>query len=63
MHAAAMFGHLPVIKQLIAAGADATQRNRDGLTPMLVARQQKYCSVFEYLEDRIRDQSMTKTRR
>lgn len=57
MHAAAMFGHLPVIKQLIAAGSDITQRNRDGLTAMQVARQQKYCSVVDYLEDRIRDQA------
>lgn len=57
MHAAAMFGHLPVIKQLCAAGADYTQRNRDGLTPVQVARQQNYCSVVDYLEDRISELS------
>lgn len=57
MHAAAMFGHLPVIKQLIAAGADYTQRNRDGLTPIQVARQQKYSSVVDYLEDRTREEA------
>lgn len=55
IHAAAMFGHLPVVKQLIAAGSDYTRRNRDGLTPMQVAKQQNYCSVVEYLEDRIKD--------
>lgn len=49
-----MFGHLPVVKQLIAAGSDITRRNRDGLTPLQVARQQNYCSVVEYLDDRIR---------
>lgn len=55
IHAAAMFGHLPVVKQLIAAGSDCMQRNRDGLTPLQAARQQNYTSVVEYLAERIRD--------
>ena len=49
-----MFGHLPVVKQLIAAGSDYARKNRDGLTPLQVAKQQNYCSVVEYLDDRIR---------
>lgn len=47
-----MFGHLPVVKQLIAAGSDISLKNRDGLTPLQVARQQNYTSVVEYLEER-----------
>lgn len=52
IHAAAMFGHLPVVKQLIAAGSDISWKNQDGLTPMQVARQQNFTSVVEYLEER-----------
>jgi len=52
IHAAAMFGHLPVVKQLIAAGSDISWKNRDGLTPLQVARQQNYTSVTDYLEER-----------
>lgn len=54
LHAAAMFGHLPVVKQLIAAGSDIHWKNQDGLTPLQVARQQNFTSVVEYLEDRRR---------
>lgn len=49
-----MFGHLPVVKQLIAAGSDMTRKNRDGLTPLQVAKQQNYNTVVDYLDDRIR---------
>lgn len=52
IHAAAMFGHLPVVKQLIAAGSDISWKNRDQLTPLQVARQQNYTSVTDYLEER-----------
>lgn len=49
-----MFGHMTVVKQLIAAGTDITQINQDGLTALQVARQQKYTSICEYLQDRLR---------
>lgn len=52
LHAAAMFGHLPVVKQLVAAGSDIMWKNQDGLTALQVAKQQNYTSVVEYLEER-----------
>lgn len=52
LHAAAMFGHLPVVKQLIAAGSDLSWKNHDGYTPLQVARQQNFTGVVEYLEER-----------
>lgn len=54
LHAAAMFGHLPVVKQLVAAGSDISWKNQEGFTPLQVARQEKYCAVVEYLEERQR---------
>lgn len=47
-----MFGHLPVVKQLVAAGTDISWKNRDGLTAVQVAKQQKFTSVVDYLEER-----------
>jgi ankyrin repeat protein len=47
--AAALFGHLAIVKQLVAAGADITLKNQDGLTPLQIARQQKYINVVDYL--------------
>lgn len=47
-----MFGHLPVVKQLIAAGSDISWKNSDGLTPLQVARQQNFSCVIDYLEER-----------
>lgn len=52
LHAAAMFGHLPVVKQLVAAGSDIMWKNQDGYTALQVARQQNFTSVVEYLEER-----------
>lgn len=52
LHAAAMFGHLDVVKQLVAAGSDITWKNQSGCTALQVARQQNYTSVVEYLEER-----------
>lgn len=49
-----MFGHMTVVKQLIAAGADINQTNHDGLTALQVARQQKYTSICDYLQERQR---------
>lgn len=50
LHAAALFGHVLVVKQLIQAGADATLCNQDGMTPLQVAIQAKKTNVVEYLK-------------
>lgn len=47
-----MFGHLPVVKQLLAAGSDIKLKNNDGLTAVQVARQSKYVMVVDYLKER-----------
>lgn len=47
-----MFGHVDVVKQLVAAGSDITWKNQNGYTAMQVARQQNFTSVVDYLEDR-----------
>ncbi|XP_031624593.1 ankyrin repeat domain-containing protein 29 [Contarinia nasturtii] len=52
LHAAAMFGHLDVVKQLVAAGSDITWKNQNGCTALQVARQQNFTTVVEYLEER-----------
>uniref|UniRef100_A0A182VUS2 Uncharacterized protein n=1 Tax=Anopheles minimus TaxID=112268 RepID=A0A182VUS2_9DIPT len=52
LHAAVMFGHLPIVKQLVAAGSDYTIPNQDGYTPLQIARQQKFASVHQYLKER-----------
>ena len=52
LHAAAMFGHLDVVKQLVAAGSDIAWKNKNGCTALQVARQQNYTTVVEYLEER-----------
>lgn len=52
LHAAAMFGNLPVVKQLVAAGSDINWKNQDGWTALQVAKQQNFTSVVDYLEER-----------
>lgn len=47
-----MFGHLDVVKQLVAAGCDLSWKNHTGYTALQVARQQNYGTVVEYLEER-----------
>lgn len=47
-----MFGHVDVVKQLIAAGSDLTWKNQSGFTALQVARQQNFTNVVEYLEER-----------
>lgn len=47
-----MFGHVDVVKQLVAAGSDLTWKNQHGYTALQVARQQNFTSVVDYLEDR-----------
>lgn len=55
LHAAALFGHLPIVKQLIAAGSDLVIKNQDGLTALQVAKQQKYVYVVDYLLEKERE--------
>lgn len=53
MHSACLFGHLSVVKQLVAAGFSNFQlRNQEGLSPRLVAKREGYLGVYEYLGDR-----------
>ncbi|ETN62064.1 hypothetical protein AND_006257 [Anopheles darlingi] len=56
LHAAVMFGHLPIVKQLVGAGCDCGVKNQDGYTPLQLARQQQYASVYQYLKERIGQQ-------
>ena len=58
LHAAALFGHLPIVKQLMAAGSDLMIKNQDHLTALHVARQQKYIYVVEYLMEKEREISL-----
>lgn len=58
LHAAALFGHLPIVKQLIGAGSDLVIKNQDGLTALQVAKQQKYVYVVEYLLEKEREISL-----
>lgn len=58
LHAASLFGHLPIVKQLIAAGSDLVIKNQDGLTALQVAKQQKYIYVVEYLLEKEREISL-----
>uniref|UniRef100_A0A182JEB2 ANK_REP_REGION domain-containing protein n=1 Tax=Anopheles atroparvus TaxID=41427 RepID=A0A182JEB2_ANOAO len=51
-----MFGHLPIVKQLVAAGCDCTAKNLDGCTALQLARQQKFATVYQYLKERDQQQ-------
>lgn len=54
MHAAAMFGYLTVVKQLVAAGSDIRLRNKDNYTALQVAQMEQYGSIVNYLQERLR---------
>lgn len=54
LHAAAMFGYLTVVKQLVAAGSDILLRNSDNRTALEVAQMQQYSSIVGYLQERQR---------
>lgn len=59
MHAACLFGHLSVVKQLVSAGFVNFQlRNQEGLTPRLVAKREGYLGVYEYLGEREKDRKV-----
>lgn len=53
LHAAALFGHLPVVKQLVATGScNINQRNQDNLTASQIARQENHMDVYQYLVEK-----------
>lgn len=49
LHAACLFGHLPVVKMLIRAGADPKLVNQDGATPSELAKKGNHSQVVHYL--------------
>jgi len=49
LHLAAYHGHLPVVRLLIRAGADPSQANDAGYTPIELATGRRYWSVARYL--------------
>lgn len=58
MHAAAGFGQLAVVKQLVAGGFSNYQlRNQEGLTPRSVAQREGYVGVYEYLLEKEKEQA------
>jgi ankyrin repeat protein len=52
LHAAALFGHVAIVKQLMSAGADPRLRNQEGATPLQLAQEAKQTAVVEYLSGR-----------
>ncbi|XP_023232143.1 ankyrin repeat domain-containing protein 29-like isoform X1 [Centruroides sculpturatus] len=50
LHTAALFDHLPIVKILIAAGADPELKNQDGLTPLELAQEAGNVVVTEFLQ-------------
>ncbi|KAG8262783.1 hypothetical protein J6590_046201 [Homalodisca vitripennis] len=50
LHAAAMFGHLSIVKLLLHAGANPGLRNADGVTPAQLAASSRHNHVVEYLK-------------
>lgn len=46
MHAAALNGQVPIMKRLLAAGADPSLPNQEGDTPLQLAR---HPNVIEFL--------------
>ncbi|KAE9551438.1 hypothetical protein FO519_005339 [Halicephalobus sp. NKZ332] len=53
LHAAALFGHPIVVKQLLDAGSDPKLQNRHGETPLDLALQMNYDEVVDLLRKRI----------
>lgn len=49
LHAAALFGHLAVVRKLLAAGGDAALRNQEGATPAQLAAENKHQAVVDAL--------------
>ncbi|KAG0693344.1 Ankyrin repeat domain-containing protein 29 [Chionoecetes opilio] len=51
LHAAALYGHLRVLKALVLAGADPGLRNDQGLTPIQIAAQARHYEAVQLLKD------------
>lgn len=49
LHAAALFGHVAVVRKLLAAGSSPSLPNQDGLTPTQVAVENKHHAVVDLL--------------
>jgi len=50
LHAAALFGHLDVVRELVAAGADTTLRNEDACTAAELAASRRYLAIADLLD-------------
>ncbi|KAK8375797.1 hypothetical protein O3P69_008505 [Scylla paramamosain] len=51
LHAAALYGHLRVLKALVQAGADPGLKNDQGLTPIQIAAQARHYEAVQLLKD------------
>lgn len=51
LHAAALYGHLRVMKALVQAGADPGLKNDQGLTPIQIAAQARHYEAVQLLKD------------
>ncbi|XP_052120859.1 ankyrin repeat domain-containing protein 29 [Frankliniella occidentalis] len=49
LHAAALFGHLAVVRKLLAAGSDPSLRNQEGMTAAQLAADNKHRAVVDLL--------------
>ncbi|KAF6206054.1 hypothetical protein GE061_017279 [Apolygus lucorum] len=49
LHAACLFGHLPVVKMLMRAGAEPKLVNADGFSPIQLAKKANHGQVVHYL--------------
>jgi ankyrin repeat protein len=50
LHIAAYYGHLEIVKALIARHVDMNAVTNDGQTALGVARRKKYPSIVSYLQ-------------
>jgi ankyrin repeat protein len=50
LHAASLFGHLKVVKELIQSGAKVDLKNKDGYTAADQARQAGYEPIVQYFD-------------